>query len=584
MELRLKPKHLRVTGLWVLRLQRSINGPCWRSASRTRSPMSSSCGSNAPGGDRNWNRSCPCCAATSALARVPRSAREMWSTVTSTPLAVPQSLAYLSNQTSYDGTKWLHWRILSDFCGRLIHTVGPSATAAAAPVVVFTNSRRSIPFCLVMGLSSIGPKRRCQVSGSWHLTPDTWHRSQRVQRTQSDLVGAGGPRVVPGRRAEPLQPERVAPRAVAHQGVADVTQLAGEGTARLLRESRRVRLVHPVKRPQAPVGIEVVPSLGPRAPAADVPLLLDVGEVLPQRLPVVEVAVQRELTRRHVEARLEPPRRHVRAGDARAGGVLPVEVADDVAAPAEVRGLFREVEERLKLRQPGSLAVADAVGDIRSGDGRPRALHRRELELDGHRLSHREVVIEKDPRVPPPDFAPGAVPHREREMRQRYRRLAEQGRPVLADPNGGAAVRQVDVGETDPHLRLLVPERRRTIEPAEEVALEHRSRCPLAEHRPRVEGEIDARVANVAVGEELVGRRLDGSRKLGVLPLSEPAEQPAIGEHGGADETTDSERLPLPELHHLLSRCGRRNPEDHGRSDSEPRERCQSRSHEIPLL
>src|SRR2546427_4165803 len=240
--------------------------------------MSSTCGSKAPGGDRNWKRSCPCCAATSALPRVPRSAREMWSTVTSTPLAVPQSLAYLSNQASYDGTKWLHWRILSDFCGRLIHTVGPSATAAAAPVVVFTNSRRSIPFRLVMDLSSIGSKRRCQVSGSWHLTPDTWHLSQRVQHAEGDLVGADGPRVVSGRRAEPLQPERVAPRPVAQQGVADVTQLAGEGAARLSRESRRVRLVHAVMRPQAPVGIEVVAGLSPRAPAADVPLLLDVGE------------------------------------------------------------------------------------------------------------------------------------------------------------------------------------------------------------------------------------------------------------------------------------------------------------------
>src|SRR3989454_928385 len=341
--------------------------------------MSSTCGSNAPGGDRNWNRSCPCCAATSALARVPRSAREMWSTVTSTPLAVPQSLAYLSNQTSYDGTKWLHWRILSDFCGRLIQTVGPSAAATVAP------------------------------------------------------------------------------------GVAAVTQLAGEGAARLSRESRRVRLVHAVKRPEAPVGIEVVAGLAPRAPASDVPLLLDVGEVLPQRLPVVEVAVQRELARRHVEARLEPPRRQVGPGDARAARVLPVEVADDVAAPAELRGPFREVEQRLELRQAGSLAVADAVGGIRPGGGRPRALHRRALELDVDRLSHREVVIQKDPRVPPPDLAPGAVPHREREVCQRHRCLAEHGCPVLADPNGGAAVRQVDEGEADAHLGLLIPERRRAI-------------------------------------------------------------------------------------------------------------------------
>src|SRR3989475_1898358 len=146
--------------------------------------MSSTCGSNAPGGERNWNRSCPCCAATSALARVPRSAREMWSTVTSTPLAVPHSLAYLSNQTSYDGTKWLHWRILSDFCGRLIHTVGPRATATAAPVVVVTNSRRSILFRFVMDLPSIGSKKRCQVSGARIPAPDTWHLSERVQHAE----------------------------------------------------------------------------------------------------------------------------------------------------------------------------------------------------------------------------------------------------------------------------------------------------------------------------------------------------------------------------------------------------------------
>src|SRR2546430_8507420 len=114
--------------------------------------MSSTWGSNAPGGERNWNRSCPCCAATSALARVPRSASAMWSTVTSIPFAVPQSLAYLSNHTSYEGTKWLHWRILSVFWGRLIQTVGPKAAAAAAPVVVVTNSRRLIAFRLVMDL------------------------------------------------------------------------------------------------------------------------------------------------------------------------------------------------------------------------------------------------------------------------------------------------------------------------------------------------------------------------------------------------------------------------------------------------
>src|SRR5918996_560808 len=118
------------------------------------SARSSTCGSNAAGGERNWNRSCPCCAATSALPRVTRSARLMWSTVTSTPLAVPQSLANLSNHASYEGTKWLHWRILSVFCWRLIQIVGPRARAAAAPAVVVTNSRRCIGF--LIDLPSLG--------------------------------------------------------------------------------------------------------------------------------------------------------------------------------------------------------------------------------------------------------------------------------------------------------------------------------------------------------------------------------------------------------------------------------------------
>src|SRR5438128_5746513 len=78
----------------------------------------------------------------------------MWSTVTSIPLAVPQSLAYLSNQASYDGTKWLHWMIFRVFWGRLIRMVGPppSAAARATPVVVVTNSRRSMLLRLVMDL------------------------------------------------------------------------------------------------------------------------------------------------------------------------------------------------------------------------------------------------------------------------------------------------------------------------------------------------------------------------------------------------------------------------------------------------
>src|SRR6266576_5449965 len=104
------------------------------------------------------------------------------------PLAVPQSLAYLSNHTSYEGTKWLHWRILSVFWGRLIHTVGPKAAAAAAPVVVVTNSRRLIPFRLVMDLP---PGVRDKVA-SW------------LRRCKASLRHRGG-NVGQGSREEPHQ-------------------------------------------------------------------------------------------------------------------------------------------------------------------------------------------------------------------------------------------------------------------------------------------------------------------------------------------------------------------------------------------
>src|SRR5205814_10602346 len=163
--------------------------------------------------------------------RGPRSAREIWSTVTSIPLAVPQSLAYLSNHTSYDGTKWLHWRILSVFWGRLSQMVGPSATAAAAPVVVVTNSRRSIRFCFVIDLPPLARKtwsglgtpgrrpggRRGSIA-SGRLSPgrcpgvgDTSHLSKRVQHAESDLVGARARGVAAGHRPAPFRPERVPP-------------------------------------------------------------------------------------------------------------------------------------------------------------------------------------------------------------------------------------------------------------------------------------------------------------------------------------------------------------------------------------
>src|SRR5882762_1192848 len=337
-------------------------GPFCRSASLTTSAMSSTCASNAPGGDRNWNRSCPCWAATSALARVPRSASAMWSTVTSIPFAVPHSLAYLSNQASYEGTKWLHWRILRVFWGRLIRMVGPPprAAATAAPAVVATNSRRSIRFCCFMNLPSIPGKRRvAERAGSPSAT--TRHSrfgsparsagsrgaSQRIQHAEGDLVGARRAGVVPRHRPEVLQADRVAARPEAQQGVVVVTLLAGQSARRriVLGEPLYVGLVHPGVRPQAPVRGEVITGLGPRAPAADVPvplrMLRDVSELLAERLAIVEVAVDSKLARLDVGARLDSPGRHIgvlRTGVGRitagAGGVLPVDVTHYVSAPA----------------------------------------------------------------------------------------------------------------------------------------------------------------------------------------------------------------------------------------------------------
>src|SRR5919202_3313055 len=62
----------------------------------------------------NSNRSWPAPAEASAARRAGMSALRMWSIFTSTLFLSPQSLAYLSNQSSYAGTKWLQRRILSD--------------------------------------------------------------------------------------------------------------------------------------------------------------------------------------------------------------------------------------------------------------------------------------------------------------------------------------------------------------------------------------------------------------------------------------------------------------------------------------
>src|SRR3954454_240293 len=55
-----------------------------------------------------WMRSWPWPAATSAAIRPGISVLLMWSTVTSTPTLLPQSLTKGSNHVSCAGTKWLH--------------------------------------------------------------------------------------------------------------------------------------------------------------------------------------------------------------------------------------------------------------------------------------------------------------------------------------------------------------------------------------------------------------------------------------------------------------------------------------------
>src|SRR5437879_12256228 len=98
-------------------------------------------------------------------------------------------------------------------------------------------------------------------------------------------------------------------------------------------------------------------------------------------------------------------------------------------------------------------------------------------------------------------------------MGDRDGHLGEHGRPELPDAERGAAVPEVDEREADPHLRLLVPERRHAVERPEKVGLERGLRRPFAEHRPRAARYVDARIAGVAVTEALVARGLTRPRR-----------------------------------------------------------------------
>src|SRR6266487_4125049 len=178
--------------------------------------------------------------------------------------------------------------ILSVFCVRLIRMVGPSATAAAAAPVVVTNSRRSIPFRLVMGSTLHSIMKcgvGCRVSGVWesrHQAPGTRHQSDRIHHTQGDLA-----RVLLARRrprrvgAEVLRTELVAARPEP-QHARDILVLAPE-VASQAGGLRVVRVVHAVEQPGAPMRGEFITALHPPTPALDgssrADLLRDVAEL-----------------------------------------------------------------------------------------------------------------------------------------------------------------------------------------------------------------------------------------------------------------------------------------------------------------
>src|SRR2546430_1628029 len=114
---------------------------------------------------------------------------------------------------------------------------------------------------------------RCRVSGPYHLTPETWHLSERVQHAEREMVGARHSGVPLGHRPVVFKSQCVAARPEPQQRVAHVTRLAEErGRGVVLREPLQVRLVQPVVSPEAPVRSKVVTRLGPRTPAADVAL------------------------------------------------------------------------------------------------------------------------------------------------------------------------------------------------------------------------------------------------------------------------------------------------------------------------
>src|SRR5439155_24194012 len=72
-------------------------------------------------------------------------------------------------------------------------------------------------------------------------------------------------------------------------------------------------------------------------------------------------------------------------------------------------------------------------------------------------------------------------------------------------------------------------------------------------------------------------------RILGVLPLSERGEQPDAVELSPVCKVAVGERLAFHQLAHLLGRSGACS-QHRDRGDSEPTQRCHSRSHDTPSV
>src|SRR5260370_19325117 len=109
------------------------------------------------------NRSSTFCAEASEAAFAERSTRLMGSAMTFVSCFCPHWLQTVpSNQVSYAGTKWLHWRIFSVYCataaraGNRKKVPEPTPATSAPPAVHLVKTLRDGPSCcfLVMLLPS----------------------------------------------------------------------------------------------------------------------------------------------------------------------------------------------------------------------------------------------------------------------------------------------------------------------------------------------------------------------------------------------------------------------------------------------